>query len=65
MITGDFVNGTSQFLGVSTDTKPTNVSMNALFLELDTGDLYFFNGTTWALSIAGGGELPAAESEAF
>lgn len=36
--------------GLSTDQKPTeNVVLNSLFLELDTGDLYYFNGSTWAI----------------
>lgn len=36
-------------MGLSTDTKPTEkIGLNSLFLELDTGDLYYFNGTTWA-----------------
>ena len=39
---------TGNLLGLSTDTKPTNVEINTLFLELDTGDFYYFNGTTWA-----------------
>ena len=35
--------------GLSTDSKPTEgVGLNALFLELDTGDFYYFNGTAWA-----------------
>lgn len=34
--------------GLSTDTKPTNVGVNSLFLELDTGDVYYFNGSSWA-----------------
>ena len=34
---------------LSTDTKPTTgVTTNDLLLELDTGDVYYFNGTTWA-----------------
>ena len=38
-----------QYCGLSTDTKPTaGVSTNALFLDLDTGDFYYFNGTAWA-----------------
>ena len=37
-----------EFLGVSTDTKPTNdVAVNSLFLELDTGDFYYFDGEDW------------------
>ena len=38
-----------EYKGLSTDTKPTETApVNALFLELDTGDVYFFNGSTWA-----------------
>ena len=34
--------------GLSTDTKPTeNVGINALFLELDTGKFYYFDGSDW------------------
>lgn len=41
--------GTEQeYLGISTDSKPTNCSANSLFLELDTGDVYYFTGETWA-----------------
>lgn len=39
--------GTYEYKGLSTDTKPTNCAVNSLFLELDTGDFYFFNGTEW------------------
>ena len=36
------------YQGLSTDSKPTeNVGINALFLELDTGDFYYFDGTDW------------------
>lgn len=35
--------------GLSTDTKPTeNIGVNSKFYELNTGDTYYFNGTTWA-----------------
>ena len=33
--------------GLSTDDKPTDVSVNTIFLELDTGDFYYFDGTEW------------------
>lgn len=34
--------------GLSTDQKPlTGVATNSLFLELDTGKFYYFNGTAW------------------
>lgn len=37
------------YQGLSTDTpKPTeNVPINAMFLELDTGKFYYFDGTSW------------------
>lgn len=35
-------------IGLSTDEKPTDVWANSLFLELDTGDFYYFTGETWA-----------------
>lgn len=36
------------FLGLSTDTKPTDCEANSLFLELDSGDVYYFTGAAWA-----------------
>lgn len=38
--------------GLSTDEKPTQVGgkdieVNSLFLELDTGDFYYFDGEDW------------------
>ena len=40
--------GDLAYEGLSTDNKPTeNIPMNALFLELDTGDFYFWNESTW------------------
>ena len=36
------------YKGLSTDTKPTECAVNSLFLELDTGDFYYFDGTNWA-----------------
>lgn len=44
---------TYEFCGLSTDSKPTEVDgkdieVNSLFLELDTGDFYYFNGSAWA-----------------
>lgn len=35
------------FNGLSTDTKPINCAVNSLFLELDTGNFYYFDGTEW------------------
>ena len=39
---------TADYLGLSTDTKPEEAAINALFLELDTGDFYYYDGTEWA-----------------
>ena len=38
----------NDYKGLSTDTKPTNCAVNSLFLELDTGDFYYFDGETWS-----------------
>lgn len=64
---------TFELMGLSTDTKPTgtfsgyNVGENSVYLEMDTGKLYFFNGNTWEeMSMSGGGSgagLPAVTSE--
>ena len=35
------------YKGLSTDEKPLDCDVNSLFLELDTGIFYFFNGTEW------------------
>lgn len=45
----------TQLMGLSTDTKPTvGVEPNALFWELDTNGMYFFDGTAWQ-SVGGSG----------
>ena len=41
------------YMGLSSDTKPTNtedhpMEVNSLFLELDTGDVYYYTGESWA-----------------
>lgn len=33
--------------GLSTDTKPNDVGINSLFLELDTGKIFYFDGQQW------------------
>ena len=38
---------TANLIGLHTDSKPTDVEVNTLFLELDTGDFYYFDGTEW------------------
>lgn len=40
--------GDTSYQGLSTDEKPTeNVPINSLFLELDTGKIYYFDGSDW------------------
>lgn len=45
MVTNNGAN--ANLLGLSTDAKPTTAELNTIFLELDTGNFYFYNGTTW------------------
>ena len=33
--------------GLSTDAKPTKIGENSTFLEMDTGNVYYFSGGTW------------------
>ena len=41
--------GTLDFKGLSTDTKPTDgIAVNSMFLELDTGDMFYYTGAAWA-----------------
>ncbi len=63
---------TFELMGLSTDTKPTgtfsgyNVGVNSVYLELDTGNLYYFKGSEWeemSMSGGGGAGLPAVTSE--
>ena len=36
------------YIGLSTDEKPTNnLDVNSMFLELDTGDFYYYDGSAW------------------
>lgn len=37
-------------------TLPTDCPINTLFVELDTGDVYYWNGEQWAPFGGGGGE---------
>ena len=37
-----------EYKGLSTDDKPTDCGTNSIFLELDTGNFYYFDGETWA-----------------
>lgn len=47
------ISGTEKFqydiMGLSTDAKPTEkIGVNSLFLELDTGNIYYYTGSAWA-----------------
>lgn len=42
----------ANLVGLSTDTKPLDAEVNTIFLELNTGDFYYFDGTDW-LKIGG------------
>ena len=44
----NFRNTYKEFSGLSTDPKPTECGVNSLFLELNTGDVYYFTGAAWA-----------------
>lgn len=39
--------GVNWILGLSGDTKPTNVPTNSIFLETDTRNQFLFNGSTY------------------
>ena len=55
--------GSYEYKGLSTDTKPTNCAVNSLFLELDTGTFFYFDGTGWIpLKRGGGGEYSLFKS---
>lgn len=43
------LNGSNaDYMGLSGDTKPTtDIAVNTLFLELDTGCIYYFTGEEW------------------
>lgn len=45
-----------EFMGKSTDQKPlSNMGVNSLFYELDTGKMYFWNGEEWEEAAGSGG----------
>lgn len=45
-----------EYKGLSTDEKPADCAENSLFLELDTGKFYYFDGEAWnELGTGGGG----------
>lgn len=53
-VTIDKVGGSSEskhaeIFGKSTDIKPTDVNVNDIFIELDTGNAYFWDGSAWQI----------------
>lgn len=45
----------SNFMGLSTETKPTDgLATGSLFIELDTGTVYYFNEATLTWAVFGG-----------
>ena len=49
---GNIVN----YMGLSTEEKPTEgLATGSLFIELNTGKVYYFNADTGAWAIFGGG----------
>lgn len=47
---------TASYAGKSTDTKPTDVDINAILHELDTDKYYYFDGSDWnEMPNSGGG----------
>lgn len=47
--TGSKMQGTIEYRGLSTDTKPTDCINGAAFIEIDTGKVYLFDADagTW------------------
>lgn len=46
----------NQYAGVSTDEKPANAPTYSVYLELDTGKFYYYDGTEWKeIPCCGGG----------
>lgn len=41
------LNAGAEYKCLSTDNKPEDAAVNALLLELDTGDFYYFDGESW------------------
>ena len=53
-----------EFAGLSTDTKQTNnVATGGSFLEVDTGDVYLFDGENSVWHKVGGDTAEQAEGE--
>lgn len=55
----------NQYAGVSTDEKPANAPTYSVYLELDTGKFYYYDGTEWkeipCSCNSGGGDEPSLD----
>ena len=38
----------AEIFGKSTEIKPTDAGINDLYIELDTGECYYWDGSTWS-----------------
>lgn len=46
---GETTSKHAEIFSTSTDEKPTDVNVNDLFIELDTGDAYYWDGSAWQI----------------
>ena len=45
----------AELMGLSTDSKPSDPDLNTIFHELDTGKMYYYDGTEWAEGVESSG----------
>lgn len=45
----------AELMGLSTDSKPSDPDLNTIFHELDTGKMYYYDGTDWAEGVESSG----------
>lgn len=57
------VNATTDYRGKSTDTKPAYADINALFLEVDTQDFYYFDTDEDWHKVGGAADTRAKSAE--
>jgi hypothetical protein len=57
------VNATTDYRGKSTDTKPTDADINALFLEVDTQDFYYFDTDEDWHKVGGANDIKAKSAK--
>ena len=59
MITFDTFYTIQRVSGLSQDDKPMGMKPGSIFMELDTGKKFIFDGETWHEQPQGGGGIPA------